>query len=203
MKTSLWSAAATLVLAGCVGAPNVAQSDEPKGETKVEVKEKPVVLNYKMKNLAGEDVDLSKYKGKVVLFVNTASKCGNTPQYEGLQKLHEKYKDQGLAILGFPANNFGAQEPGSNGEIAEFCKRNYGVTFDMFSKISVKGDDIAPLYKQLTSGAGDEKLAGEVDWNFAKFLVGRDGKLVSRFKARTKPDAPEFVSALEAELKKQ
>ena len=206
MKKSLWGAAATLLLAGCVGAPNIAQSDETKSENKTEAqanaKEKPVVLNYKVKNLAGEDVDLSKYKGKVVLIVNTASKCGLTPQYEGLQKLHEKYKDQGLAILGFPANNFADQEPGSNGEIAEFCKRNYGVTFDMFSKISVKGDDIAPLYKQLTAGAGDEKLAGEVDWNFAKFLVGRDGKLVSRFKARTKPDAPEFLSALETELKK-
>ncbi len=203
MKKILWSAATALMLAGCVGAPKIAQSDDTKTETKAEApKEKQVVLNYTVKNLAGEDVDLSKYKGKVVLFVNVASRCGNTPQYEGLQKLHEKYKEQGLAILGFPANNFAGQEPGSDGEIATFCKKNYGVTFDMFSKISVKGDDIAPLYKQLTSGAGDEKLAGDVDWNFAKFLVGKDGKLVTRFKASVKPDAPALVSALESELKK-
>lgn len=199
MKKILWSAATALMLVGCVAAPEAAQSDETKGNAP---KEKTVVLNYTMKNLAGQDVDLSKYKGKVVLFVNVASRCGNTPQYEGLQKLHEKYKDQGLAILGFPANNFGAQEPGSDGEIATFCKKNYGVTFDMFSKISVKGDDISPLYKQLTSGAGDPALAGDVDWNFAKFLVGKDGKLVTRFKARVKPDDPALVSALEAELKK-
>lgn len=202
MKKILWGAATALMLAGCVSAPNVAQSDDAKPETKTEAsKEKQVVLNYTVKNLAGEDVDLSKYKGKVVMFVNVASRCGNTPQYEGLQKLHEKYKEQGLVILGFPANNFGGQEPGSDGEIATFCKKNYGVTFDMFSKISVKGDDISPLYKQLTSGAGDEKLAGEVDWNFAKFLVGRDGKLVNRFKARVKPDDAAVVSAIESELK--
>ncbi len=192
MRKFLWGAAsAAMLMAGCV----TAQSDE--------VKEKPVVLNYTMKSLDGKDVDLSKYKGKVVLFVNTASKCGNTPQYEGLQKLHDKYKDQGLAILGFPANNFNGQEAGTNEEIAAFCKKNYGVTFDMFSKISVKGDDKAPLYALLTSGAGDEKLAGDVDWNFAKFLVGRDGKLVSRFKARTKPDAPEFLEAVQTELAKK
>lgn len=194
MRKFLWGAAsAAMLLAGCAGA----QSDEPKAG------EKTVVLNYTMKSLAGQDVDLSKYKGKVVLFVNVASKCGNTPQYDGLQKLHEKYKDEGLAILGFPANNFLGQEPGSDSDIATFCKKNYGVTFDMFSKISVKGDDKAPLYKQLTSGAGDPKLAGEVDWNFAKFLVGRDGKLVARFKASTKPDNPDFVKAVEAELAKK
>ena len=196
MRKFLWGAAsAAMLMAGCV----TAQSDD----TKPEVTEKPVVLNYKMKSLDGQDVDLSKYKGKVVLFVNTASKCGNTPQYDGLQKLHDKYKGEGLAILGFPADNFGHQEPGSNGEIAEFCKKNYGVTFDMFSKISVKGDDKAPLYALLTSGAGDAKLAGDVDWNFAKFLVGRDGKLVARFKARTKPDAPEFLEAVQSELAKK
>ncbi len=199
MKKILWSAATALMLAGCMTAPYAAKSDETKSDV---AKEKQMVLNYTMKSLSGQDVDLSKYKGKVVLFVNVASRCGNTPQYEGLQKLHEKYKDQGLAILGFPANNFGAQEPGSDGEIATFCKKNYGVTFDMFSKISVKGDDIAPLYKQLTAGAGDPKLAGDVDWNFAKFLVDRDGKLVTRFKAKVKPDDPALVSAIESELKK-
>ncbi len=198
MKKVLWSAATALMLAGCVSAPQIAQSAETKSDA---AKGNEVVLNYTVKSLSGQDVDLSKYKGKVVLFVNVASRCGNTPQYEGLQKLHEKYKDQGLAILGFPANNFGSQEPGSDGDIATFCKKNYGVTFDMFSKISVKGDDISPLYKQLTAGAGDAKLAGEVDWNFAKFLVGRDGKLVNRFKAKVKPDDAALVSAIEDELK--
>ena len=197
MKSSIWAMAGLTLLAGCMAAQS---DDKPATE---QPKEKPVVLNYTMKSLDGKDVDLSKYKGKVVLIVNTASKCGNTPQYAGLQKLHEKYNDQGLAILGFPANNFGGQEPGSDDEIATFCTKNYGVTFDMFSKISVKGDDQAPLYKLLTSGAGDEKLAGDVDWNFAKFLVGRDGKLVTRFKARTKPDDAEFTKALEAELAKK
>ena len=197
MRKFLWGAAsAALLMVGCVKA----QSDDTKPDAP---KEKTVVLNYTMKSLAGQDVDLSKYKGKVVLFVNVASRCGNTPQYEGLQKLHEKYKDAGLAILGFPANNFLGQEPGTNVEIAQFCTAKYGVTFDMFSKISVKGDDKAPLYKQLTSGAGDPKLAGEVDWNFAKFLVGRDGKLVTRFAARTSPDAPDFVKAVETELAKK
>src|SRR5437879_5608937 len=149
MRYISWLAGGALLLTGCIGA----KSDD----TKTEPKEKADVLNFTMKSLAGEDVNLEKYKGKVVLFVNVASKCGNTPQYAGLQKLHEKYKDQGLAILGFPANNFREQEPGTNAEIAQFCKANYGVTFDMFSKISVKGDDQAPLYKLLTSGAGDPK----------------------------------------------
>lgn len=199
-KSLLKAAGIALVLAGCTTLGCVtAQSDEPQAAAK----EKPVVLNFKMKNLAGDDVDLSKYKGKVVLIINTASKCGNTPQYAGLEKLHQKYKDQGLAILGFPANNFGGQEPGTDGEIATFCKANYGVSFDMFSKISVKGNDQAPLYKLLTAGAGDAALAGDVDWNFAKFLVGRDGKLVTRFKAGVKPDAQPLVSAIETELGKK
>ena len=197
MRKFLWGAAsAALLMVGCVKA----QSDDTKPDAP---KEKTVVLNYTMKSLAGQDVDLSKYKGKVVLFINVASRCGNTPQYKGLQSLHDKYKDQGLAILGFPANNFAGQEPGSDTEISTFCTKNYGVTFDMFSKISVKGDDKAPLYALLTSGAGDAKLAGDVDWNFAKFLVGRDGKLVARFKARTKPDAPEFLEAVQSELAKK
>lgn len=201
MKKLMWSAATAFLLAGCVTATQVAQSEETK-TAEAAPKEKQVVLNHTMKSLSGKDVDLSTYKGKVVLFVNVASRCGNTPQYEGLQKLYDKYQGQGLEILGFPANNFAGQEPGTNGEIAEFCKKNYGVTFDMFSKISVKGNDIAPLYKQLTAGAGDPALAGDVDWNFAKFLVGRDGKLVTRFKASVKPDNTTLVNAIEAELKK-
>ena len=199
MRKSLWGAAsAAILLAGCM---SVQSDDKPAAEAGA--KEKPVVLNYTMKSLDGKDVDLSKYKGKVVLMVNTASKCGYTKQYAGLQKLHEKYKDQGLAVLGFPANNFGAQEPGSDEDIATFCQKNYGVNFDMFSKISVKGEDKAPLYQLLTAGAGDEKLAGEVGWNFEKFLIGRDGKLLARFKSKDAPESDTVTKAIEAELAKK
>ena len=189
------AASAALVAAGCVGAHS---DDKPAAPV-----EKVDVLTYKVKTITGEEVSLEKYKGKVVLFVNVATKCGLTPQYAGLQKLHEKYKDKGLALLGFPANNFLGQEPGSDAEIAIFCKGTYNVSFDMFSKISVKGNDQAPLYKTLTAGAGDPKLAGDVDWNFAKFLVGRDGKLAARFSARTKPDDEKLVASIEAELGKK
>ncbi|MBI5095927.1 MAG: glutathione peroxidase [Candidatus Hydrogenedentes bacterium] len=160
------------------------------------------VLTYKMKDITGKEVDLSKYKGKVLLVVNVASKCGLTPQYEKLEALHEKYAPKGLAILGFPANNFGAQEPGTNDEIKTFCTTKYNVKFDMFSKISVKGDDIDPLYKDLTSAEKDGPFAGEIKWNFTKFLVGRDGKVVKRIEPKTTPDDPEVIKAIEAELAK-
>ena len=160
-------------------------------------------LDFKMKSLTGKEVDLSKYRGKVVLIVNTASECGNTPQYEGLEKLHRKYKDQGLAVLGFPANEFGKQEPGTNEEIAEFCRENYGVDFDMFSKIVVKGDGIAPLYDYLTSKSTNPKHAGPITWNFEKFLLGRDGQIVARFNPRVQPESSEVVQAVETELAKK
>jgi glutathione peroxidase len=165
-------------------------------------KETPPVLNYTMKSLSGHDVPLSRYAGKVVMIVNTASKCGFTPQYMGLQKLHEKYSKQGLAILGFPANDFGAQEPGSDSEIGAFCKANFGVTFDMFSKVTVLGKNKAPLFHYLTDEKTNPQSAGEIGWNFEKFLIGRDGKIVARFKSGVAPDAPELVSAVEAALKK-
>jgi glutathione peroxidase len=168
-----------------------------KGTAKV-----PAVLNFKMKDLKGKDVDLSKYKGKVVLIVNTASQCGLTPQYEGLEALHEKYGEEGLAILGFPANEFGQQEPGSNEEIADFCKENYGVKFPMFSKVVVKGEGQCPLYQYLTSKETDPKFAGDVKWNFEKFLLDRDGNVVARFDPRTKPESKEVVSEIEAQLAK-
>ncbi|HWB08463.1 MAG TPA: glutathione peroxidase [Pirellulales bacterium] len=155
-----------------------------------------------MKSLGGKEVDLSKYKGKVVLMVNVASKCGLTPQYEGLEELHEKYADQGLAILGFPANEFGKQEPGTDVEISEFCQENYGVKFDMFSKVVVKGEGQCPLYKFLTSKETDPDFAGDITWNFEKFLVGRDGKIVKRFAPKVAPESDEVVSAVEAELAK-
>ena len=149
---------------------------------------------FTMKNIDGSAVPLSTFKGKAVLFVNVASQCGYTPQYAGLQSLYEKYKDRGLVIVGVPANNFGSQEPGSDTDIKEFCTRKYNVTFPMMSKVSVKGGDINPLYGYLT------QTGGEVKWNFTKFLVGKDGKVVSRFESKVKPDAPELTSAIEQAL---
>ena len=160
-------------------------------------------LNFKMKSLDGKDVDLSKYQGKVVLIVNVASKCGLTPQYEQLEALHEKYADKGLAILGFPANEFGKQEPGSDTEISEFCTSKYGVKFDMFSKVVVKGDGQCDLYKFLTSKETDPKFAGPIKWNFEKFLVNRRGEVVARFGSSAEPMSPAMVKAIEAEIEKK
>ena len=161
------------------------------------------VLDFKMKDIDGKEVDLAQYKGKVLLIVNVASKCGNTPQYKTLEELYRKHKDQGLVVLGFPANDFRGQEPGSDADIKAFCTDKYDVSFPMFSKISVKGDGKHPLYQFLTTKQSDPKLNGEIDWNFAKFLVDREGKVVSRFTARTKPDAAEVTKAVEAELAKK
>ncbi|MDZ7316244.1 MAG: glutathione peroxidase [candidate division KSB1 bacterium] len=152
-----------------------------------------------MVSIDGDTVDLAQYKGKVVMIVNVASKCGNTPQYADLQKLYEKYRDAGFVVLGFPANNFLGQEPGTNQEIKEFCTVNYGVTFPMFAKISVKGKDIHPLYRYLTDKT-KHPFGGDIDWNFAKFLVGRDGHLKARFSARTRPTDESVVTAIEREL---
>lgn len=155
------------------------------------------VLGHKVKDIDGKDVDLADYKGKVVLIVNTASKCGLTPQYEGLEKVYRKYKDKGFVILAFPANEFGKQEPGTNSEIKEFCKDNYSVSFPIFSKIVVKGDGIHPLYKQLTSAEG---YKGDIGWNFAKFLLNKDGDIVARFEPRESPESPKIVEAIEKAL---
>jgi glutathione peroxidase len=157
-------------------------------------------LQFKVKDIQGKDVDLADYKGKVVLIVNVASKCGNTPQYEAMEKMYEKYKDQGFVILGFPANNFGSQEPGSNEQIKQFCEKTYHVAFPMMAKISVKGEDKAPLYKYLTTAETAGDFAGEVEWNFTKFLVDRNGALIARIGNRTKPDAPGVVAAIEKAL---
>jgi glutathione peroxidase len=155
------------------------------------------LYEFTVKDIDGQDVPLSKFKGKVIMVVNVASKCGNTPQYKGLEQMYEKYKDQGLVILGFPANNFAGQEPGSDAEIKEFCSATYAVKFPMFSKVSVKGDDAHPLYQWLIASTEDKS---DVDWNFAKFLVGRDGKVLGRFKARIKPDDIKLISAVESAL---
>lgn len=150
--------------------------------------------DFKVKDIDGNDFDLSTLKGKKVLVVNTASKCGNTPQYEQLQGLYEEYGNKGFAIIGFPANNFGKQEPGSNEEIEAFCTKNYGVTFQMMSKISVKGDDIDPLYQWLTSKSKNGVLDSEVSWNFQKYLIDENGKLVKMVAPRVKPNDEQIVS---------
>ena len=162
----------------------------------------PPLLKHEMKTLAGKKVELSKYKGKVLLVVNVASQCGATTQYKPLEVLHEKYNEKGLAVLGFPCNQFGEQEPGSDEDVAEFCKKNYGVKFDMFSKIDVNGDQAAPLFKQLTSKEVFPKDSGKVNWNFEKFLVSKEGKVVGRFRTDVEPDSAEVVKAIEAELAK-
>lgn len=172
--------------------------DKDKGGRKV-----APALNFKMKSLEGKELDLAQYQGKVVLIVNVASRCGNTPQYAGLQKLYEKHAKEGLVILGVPANEFGKQEPGSNEEIAKFCESNYHVTFPMTAKVVVKGEGICPLYQHLTSKETDPKFAGPIAWNFEKFLIGRNGEVVKRFKPGTKPEAKEVTSAIAAELKKK
>jgi len=161
------------------------------------------VLDHQMKDIDGETVDLTSYRGKVLLMVNVASKCGLTPQYTQLVEIHETYGERGFEILGFPANNFMGQEPGTDEEIKEFCVSEYHVGFDMFSKISVKGDDMAPLYRQLTSKDENGEHGGEIPWNFTKFLIGKDGRVVARFGPRTKPDDPAVIEAIERELERK
>ena len=180
------------------------------------------VYDIPVKKISGEDTSLAEFKGKVLLLVNVASKCGLTPQYEGLEELYEQYRGQGLVVAGFPANNFKSQEPGTNEEIQAFCTTNYGVKFPMFSKISVSGSDKHPLYQVLTTAQPKaisvsdvpfrEKLNGygietnadpEVLWNFEKFLVSRDGEIVKRFAPDTLPDAPELIAAIKEELAKE
>ncbi len=160
----------------------------------------PSVFDFKMKDIDGKDVKLKKYKGNVLLVVNTASKCGYTPQYEGLQATYEKYKDQGFYVLGFPANNFGSQEPGTEAEIKEFCTSKYKVTFPMFAKISVKGADQDPLYAFLTSKETKPEPAGDITWNFNKFLIDRKGEVVARFSSKEKPESEAVRAAIEKYL---
>lgn len=157
------------------------------------------VHEFTKKDIDGKPVKLEKFKGKVLLVVNVASKCGLTPQYDGLQKLYSTYKAKGFEVLGFPANEFGNQEPGSNKEIKEFCSLQHKVTFPMFEKIVVKGQGIDPLYEFLISHSDRPK--DDIEWNFAKFLVGKDGKVIKRFDPRTTPDNAELVKAIEAALK--
>jgi glutathione peroxidase len=158
------------------------------------------LYNFTLNSIDGKPLPLADFKGKVILMVNVASQCGFTPQYAGLEAIYEKYKDQGFVILGFPANNFGQQEPGTNEEIKTFCSRKYSVTFPLYSKISVKGSDEAPLYQYLTKEA-DPSHTGDIKWNFTKFLVDRNGNVVERFEPKVTPDSPEVTSAIEKLLK--
>ncbi len=156
------------------------------------------VYDFTLNSIDGQATPLSNYKGKVVLLVNVASRCGFTPQYTALESIYEKYKDRGFVIIGIPANNFGSQEPGTNAEIKTFCTAKYNVTFPMMAKVSVKGSDITPLYQFLTDKS--EKTGGEIGWNFTKFLVGPDGKVLARFDSKVVPDSPEVTSAIEKAL---
>tara|TARA_R110002049_G_scaffold154425_3_gene318956 strand:- start:7862 stop:8407 length:546 start_codon:yes stop_codon:yes gene_type:complete len=159
------------------------------------------IYEFKAESIDGEIISLETYKGKTVLIVNVASKCGFTPQYEGLQALYDFYKDAGLVILGFPANNFKGQEPGTDEEIKQFCTLEYGVEFPMFSKVSVKGDDQDELFAYLTSLENPD-FTGEINWNFEKFLISKEGKLLRRFRSKVKPQSEEIVSAIKSEFGK-
>jgi glutathione peroxidase len=158
------------------------------------------VFDFTLNTIDGQPAPLATYKGKVVMLVNVASRCGYTPQYTALESIYEKYKDRGFVIIGIPANNFGAQEPGTNQEIKTFCQSKYSVTFPMMSKVSVKGDDKTPLYQLLTDKAASPKTGGEIQWNFTKFLVGPDGQIIARFESAVTPDSPEVAAAIEKAL---
>jgi glutathione peroxidase len=185
------TAAALVTAASCDPAPT-----QPDGATTTAAKGN-TIYDFTMKNIDGKDVPLSKFKGKVLLVVNVASKCGNTPQYAGLESLYKEKKSKGFAILGFPANQFGAQEPGTNAEIKEFCTATYNVNFPMFAKIVVKGEGIDPLYTWLIDNA---PYHDDIEWNFGKFLIGRNGKVVARFNPSVKPDDPQITEALDKAL---
>jgi glutathione peroxidase len=159
------------------------------------------VLDFTLNSLDGKPAPLAEYRGKVILIVNVASKCGYTPQYTGLEKIYEKYKDQGFVILGFPANNFGGQEPGTNEEIKTFCSSKYQVTFPMYTKVSVKGAGSTPLYQFLTDKQSSPATGGEIQWNFTKFLVDRNGKVIARFEPAITPESADVTGAIEKALK--
>lgn len=190
MKIALIAFGGLLVLGG------IAYAMLPQQTTPMN-KDAKTLYDFTVTDIKGEKVPLKKYEGKTVLIVNVASKCGNTPQYEGLEALYDKYKDKDFVVLGFPCNQFNGQEPGTDAEILEFCTKTYDVSFPMFSKIDVKGDTAHPLYQWLVHSTENEK---DVEWNFAKFLISKDGKKVTRFGARTQPQSDEVVAAIEKSL---
>lgn len=172
-------------------------SSAAKNPPKLSVKS---IYEIKVMDIEGRDLKLKKYKNKILMFVNTASQCGYTPQYEGLQKIYDKYKHRGFVVLGFPANNFGGQEPGSNEEIKDFCTKRFKVSFPMFAKISVKGEDQHPLYQFLTGKQTNPKFAGDITWNFNKFLANEKGEIIARFSSKETPESNEVINAIEAAL---
>lgn len=181
-----------LTLTGILLQPQLYASNNNENEGKVH--------QITVKDIKGNDVKLSDYKGKVLLIVNVASYCGYTRQYEGLQKIYDTYKNKGFEILAFPCNDFGQQEPGTNAEIEEFCDLNFGITFKLFDKIRVLGEDKSPLYKTLINNEGTEK--GDIKWNFEKFLISKNGGIVKRFRSNVEPESEEMIKAIEAELSK-
>jgi glutathione peroxidase len=195
------TAAAWLLLTlscGCREEPSPAPS-EGTAAAQSAAEPKPLYA-FRLDDIDGKPTALADFRGKVLLLVNVASKCGFTKQYAGLQALHEKYRDQGLAVLAFPANNFGAQEPGTNEQIKQFCSATYGVTFPVFAKISVKGDDIHPLYRFLTSPESNPQFAGDIAWNFNKFLISRSGDVIGRYASAVEPFDQQFVADIENAL---
>ena len=191
MKKLLFTACAALLFFSGFTQAQSKKSDKIKKEKAVDTQS---IYQFKVEDLYGETFDFSKLKGKKVLIVNTASKCGYTPQYEQLEAIYKEYKDKGFTIIGFPANNFNGQEPGTNKDIETFCKLNYGVTFPMMAKISVKGADMSPIYQFLTQKEKNGVKDSEVKWNFQKYLIDEKGHLVEVYFSKTKPDAPEIVN---------
>lgn len=193
MRLTLLAALATLGVGAAFAAGTTATSDGASGGKAMTQS----IHQFTVRTIDGKDRSLGEYRGKVLLVVNTASQCGFTPQYEGLEALYEKYRGRGFEVLAFPANNFMGQEPGTDGEIAKFCELNYKTKFPLFSKISVKGTDMAPLYAWLTKQPG---FQGDIGWNFTKFLVGPDGRVLARFGSRTEPRDEKLVAQIEAAL---
>lgn len=210
MNRTMLSVLLTSVLLVCVSCdredPEATKQTAPSGEPVAEMaSDTPAapIYGFEMDSIDGTPVKIGTYSGKVLLLVNVASKCGYTPQYAGLEQLFEKYRADGLVVLGFPANNFGSQEPGTNEEIKAFCTTNYNVTFPMFAKISVKGDDIHPLYGFLTAPASNTDFSGPIAWNFNKFLIGRDGSVIGRYDSKVEPLSPELTGDIENALAKE
>lgn len=199
MLTKIIFIATIISLSGCSKTPgdNLNVSQQTQNKTEVSKKLNKNIYDLSVKRMDGETKKLSDYKGKAILIVNVASKCGYTPQYEGLEKIYLKYKDQGFEILGFPCNDFGEQEPGTNDEIRTFCESKYDITFPLFDKIQVLGDNKSPLYERLINNSDP---AGDISWNFEKFLIDKNGDIVARFKSKVKPESEEITSLIEANL---
>jgi glutathione peroxidase len=198
---SLLSSLSVLTIAAVLGAAGLGAVANTRG--KPDMQSSKGIYDFVVQDIGGKDVSLGQFKGKVLLVVNVASQCDFTPQYAGLEALYQQKKDRGLVVLGFPANDFGSQEPGTNAEIKQFCSENYHVTFPMFAKITVKGAAKHPLYRLLTEKATDPNFAAEIRWNFTKFVIGRDGSIRNRFDSRLAPDNAGLVGAVDQALGKE